>query len=260
MSIIDESKIPADPTAVKLGVGAQTIGGIDFTRPFEDLRAEIKRNPSVFISSKSKGRASVLDDGIAITTDAILFRKTDQTIRSIGTLLSGLSLFSSIRNLLFGGSVTDGISGAAGSSGGSGYISPDGKTFPIAGKVNVVDGWHDKRAGHLHQGNDLMAPKGAPVLAIADGTITQTSPVEKGLGGITIWLKDANGTKYYYAHLDTIANGIAPGVNVRVGQVIGTVGNTGNARSTAPHVHFEIHPNGGGAVDPNDVLMALYGK
>lgn len=263
-------QIPLDPWAAKESASpgsytGLTINDIDFTRAFEDLSTEIKRNPSVFLSSDVTGRQTILDEGMAISTDLSAVNKTEQTMRSVATLISGMSMLSSANKLSYGEENGSGSSmGTYAGAGGSGYISPDGKTFPVAGKVNLVDGWHDKRVGHLHQGNDIMAPRGAPVLAMADGTIFKTNPTwhpgDSGLGGISVWLRDTNGTTYYYAHLDSIAGGIGPGVNVRVGQTIGYVGNTGNAYPGATHVHFEIHPNGGGAIDPYPILSSLYGQ
>jgi murein DD-endopeptidase MepM/ murein hydrolase activator NlpD len=76
------------------------------------------------------------------------------------------------------------------------------------------------------------------------------------LGGNRLWLTDDRGTAYYYAHLSAYAPGITDGVRVRAGQVIGFVGNTGDAISTPPHLHFEVHPGNGDSVDPYPYLMA----
>ncbi len=70
--------------------------------------------------------------------------------------------------------------------------------------------------------------------------ISKMTRVETGLGGLYIWLKRADGVQYYYAHMDSIAEGLAAGSRITVGQVVGAVGNTGDARHGAPHLHFEI--------------------
>ena len=78
-----------------------------------------------------------------------------------------------------------------------------------------------------------------------------------GLGGITIYLTGASGDQYYYAHLDAWAPGLSVGQSVAVGEMIGTVGNTGNAQYTVPHLHFEFHPGGGSPVNPYPLVAGL---
>lgn len=132
--------------------------------------------------------------------------------------------------------------------------------FPVAFPYSWSgDDWQAPRVGHLHQGTDIFADIGTPLYATVAGVIDRTRPVESGLGGITIWLNGHDGVSYYYAHLVRIKPGIVPGARVRAGDVIGWVGNTGNARSTPPHVHFEIHPGGGDAVNPMPILRR-YGR
>ena len=84
------------------------------------------------------------------------------------------------------------------------------------------------------------------------GVITQVNA--SGLGGNGIWLKGESGTYYYYAHLSAYVLGLAAGQLVEAGQLIGYVGHTGDAYG--PHLHFEVHPNGGPAVDPYPILLA----
>lgn len=131
------------------------------------------------------------------------------------------------------------------------------KAFPVAGKHTYSDDWGAPRSQGSHQGHDIMAERGIPVRAVADGTIKRLTRTETGLGGIWIWLKDTAGNEYYYAHLNTITEGIEVGTAVTTGQVIGAVGNTGDARYGAPHLHFEIHPGGGAAVNPHADLLAV---
>lgn len=103
----------------------------------------------------------------------------------------------------------------------------------------------------------MMAARGTPVAAIYDGTISRTGS-GSALGGITIWMR-ANGDSFYYAHLDGIADGISGGVSVSAGQIIGYVGSTGNATAAYPHLHFEYHPGGGGAVNPYPLVKSICG-
>jgi predicted chitinase len=120
---------------------------------------------------------------------------------------------------------------------------PDTNTFPIAAPVEVsfTDSWHACRDGcsRQHKGNDLLADEGSPEVAVESGTIVKVHNVDEGLGGITIWLRGDSGVTYYYAH--NSQNLVAEGDVVARGQVIGLVGRTGNARSTAAHVHFQIN-------------------
>lgn len=111
---------------------------------------------------------------------------------------------------------------------------------PVLGltPASLSDNWGAARSeGRRHQGIDIMAPHGAPVLAVADGEIIRFWNSE--LGGVSIYQADANGELvYYYAHLSARADNIKEGDRVRQGQVIGYVGQTGNA--STPHLHFEM--------------------
>ncbi|MEX0790266.1 MAG: peptidoglycan DD-metalloendopeptidase family protein [Actinomycetota bacterium] len=111
-----------------------------------------------------------------------------------------------------------------------------------------------RSGGRRHQGTDVMAPCGAPVYAVTDGTIQRTS--SGGLGGISLYLRATNGDVFYYTHLRGFSNGSAPGKRVGAGDVIAVNGNTGNARGGPCHVHFEWKPNGGRSVNPYPLLNA----
>lgn len=131
------------------------------------------------------------------------------------------------------------------------------QAFPVAGKHTYFNDFGAPRSQGAHQGNDVMAARGVPVRAVAPGAIKRMTRAETGLGGIWIWLKDTRGNEYYYAHLTTISDGLEADSPVTLGQVIGTVGNTGDARYGATHLHFEIHPGGGAAVSPYTDLLAV---
>jgi murein DD-endopeptidase MepM/ murein hydrolase activator NlpD len=136
--------------------------------------------------------------------------------------------------------------------------SPYLSVFPVAGTYTYTDDFGQPRHQGRHEGNDIMADRGTPLLAVDDASVVRLSRTETGLGGISIWLERAgDGTQYYYAHMTTIAAGLDVGSKVGVGQVIGSVGNTGDARYGAPHLHFELHPGGGDAVDPYPHLVAV---
>lgn len=131
---------------------------------------------------------------------------------------------------------------SGGAGGVPGSLTP-GFVCPMnPGATSFINDWGFPRSGgRSHRGNDLFAPKRQPVVAVSSGSITLT---RGGLGGIGIWLSANNGVDYYYAHLDGYARGIQNGVHVTRGQVIAYNGNTGNAYGGAPHVHFQLHPNG----------------
>ncbi|MCX8033231.1 MAG: peptidoglycan DD-metalloendopeptidase family protein [Thermoleophilia bacterium] len=137
-----------------------------------------------------------------------------------------------------------------------GVVQPGKFVFPVDGPHSYTNTWGAPRSGgRTHKGTDILAPRGTPVVACVSGVISRTNPRDTGLGGITIWLRGDNGYSYYYAHLDGIASGIRPGVRVRAGQLLGWVGDTGNADGCY-HLHFEMHPGGGAAVNPYATLRA----
>ena len=121
--------------------------------------------------------------------------------------------------------------------------------FPVTGsKSNVGSVWGQERDGgrRRHEGIDIFASKGTPLVAISDGVIEFVGNDE--LGGKTITLQpDDYEWEAYYAHLDK--QYVSNGQRVKKGQLIGTVGNTGNAKTTPPHLHFGIYTESG-AIDP----------
>jgi murein DD-endopeptidase MepM/ murein hydrolase activator NlpD len=125
--------------------------------------------------------------------------------------------------------------------------------FPVVGRFWYQNDWHAPRSsGRLHVGCDIFARKGTPLVAIQAGTVSRL--LKLPLGGISLRLTNERGDYFYYAHMVRYAKGLREGQRVRKGQVIGFVGNTGNARTTPPHVHFEIHPGGGDPVNPYPYL------
>ena len=123
---------------------------------------------------------------------------------------------------------------------------------PVQGPRAFSDDYGDPRGGgrRRHQGNDILSPRGTPVVAPVDGSVKHH---ENGLGGHSFYLAGADGVTYYGAHLDGYTDNVG---NVVAGTVIGYVGNTGDARGGPPHLHFEVHPGGGGAVNPYPTLRA----
>jgi murein DD-endopeptidase MepM/ murein hydrolase activator NlpD len=120
---------------------------------------------------------------------------------------------------------------------------------PVPGS-SFGDSWGAPRSGgRRHQGVDMMAGYGTPIYAVVAGSASHSS---SSLGGNQIWLRGNDGNTYFYAHLQAYVGGAGA---VNAGDMIGKVGDTGNARGT-PHLHFEIHPGGGAAVNPYPTVRA----
>ncbi|MBA3842042.1 MAG: M23 family metallopeptidase [Actinobacteria bacterium] len=133
--------------------------------------------------------------------------------------------------------------------------------FPVAGEPawgNTYGAGRSDVPGGWHHGDDLFATLGTPVLAVADGVVFAVG--WNDVGGWRLWLRDRLGHEFYYAHLAGYTGLARNDRHVRRGQVLGFVGNTGDAFTTLPHLHFEIHPFGllslgyDGAVDPSGYL------
>jgi len=128
--------------------------------------------------------------------------------------------------------------------------------FPIAGPTTWVDDWLFPRyvpSFHLHKGLDMFAASGTPVRAPFDGALKLT---DSAVGGLAAYVTMADGTYVYLAHLSGFAPGKATGQQVRQGEVVGFVGDTGNARGGAPHVHLQLHPKGGDPAPPKPTVDA----
>ena len=152
-----------------------------------------------------------------------------------------------------------GTSGSGGSSGNSGYtkVVTGDWCFPVDGPCSFIDTWGAPRSGgRTHKGTDIMCARSTPLLAVVSGSIWHTTPYEEGAGGIGLWIAGNDNNYYYYCHLESIAKGIVPGASVTIGQVVGYAGNTGNARGGSVHLHFEIHPGNGAAINPYPTLNA----
>lgn len=142
---------------------------------------------------------------------------------------------------------------------------PSPLVFPVVGEVSYTDDFGDARGQGSHEGNDLMAAKRSPVVAVEDGKVRVYAGSSRA--GCMLYLYGASGTTYLYIHLNndlTSANdnrggcvngvsyapGLRDGQQVRAGQLIGYVGDSGDANGIASHLHFELHPGDGDAVSP----------
>jgi hypothetical protein len=143
--------------------------------------------------------------------------------------------------------------------------------FPVAGTATYIDDFGQARAGGTHQGNDLMAAKKTPVVAVEAGTVKFWTTSANA--GCMLYLHGDSGTTYMYIHLNndltmrndnrgkcvpgvSYARGLKDGAKVSAGQMIGYVGDSGDANGIASHLHFEVHPGGGAAVSPYPYLQS----
>lgn len=132
---------------------------------------------------------------------------------------------------------------------------PDSKiAMPLedVAKRQVSDTWQAPRGdGRKHEGQDIFAPRGTPILSATNGYIYKVG--ENNLGGQTVSVIGSGGRIYYYAHLDRYAPGLEVGKRVSTRTVLGYVGTTGNAQGTPPHLHFGVYTLNG-AINPFPLL------
>ena len=131
--------------------------------------------------------------------------------------------------------------------------APQHLPVPVAGiaPAQLRDSWGAPRSeGRRHQGIDIFAPRGRPVLSATEGIVLRVG--ENRLGGLVVFVLGPGGQRHYYAHLDTQAP-LEAGQRIQAGTPLGTVGTTGNARGTPPHLHYGIY-GAGGALNPYPLL------
>jgi hypothetical protein len=143
--------------------------------------------------------------------------------------------------------------------------------FPVAAATSYQDDFGQPRAGGPHQGNDILAARKSPAVAAESGKIKFWTT--SATAGCMLYLHGDSGTTYLYIHLNndltghndnrgkcvrgvSYAPGLKDGARVRAGQLLGFVGDSGDANGGPTHLHFEVHPSGGGAVDPYPYLQA----
>src|SRR5438270_3086388 len=132
----------------------------------------------------------------------------------------------------------------------TGQIATGPWVCPVQGPHSFSDDYGQPRGGgRTHQGNDILAPRGTPVVANVGGSVQQHP---NGLGGLAYFLEGDDGHEYYGAHLDSFSGATG---HVPIGTVIGYVGNTGDAAGGPTHLHFEIHPVGHTPTNPYPTLV-----
>ena len=147
------------------------------------------------------------------------------------------------------------------------YIVGRGLRVPVAGVVasQLQDTFDEGRdGGRVHRALDIMAPRGTPVISADDGRVLRVRP--NALGGNTVYATDPEGrVVYYYAHLDAYQPGLAEGAKIARGDMLGTVGTTGNAPKDTPHLHFQVMSMpadgkywDGDAINPYPLFLLLH--
>ena len=131
-----------------------------------------------------------------------------------------------------------------------------GMVCPVDGAVSFSDTWGAPRSGgRTHKGVDMSASRGTPLVAMEMGRIYRLS--NSALGGLSVYLLGNSGDIYYYAHMDSWADGLAGGQKVSAGDLLGTVGTTGNSPSWLPHLHLGWQPGGGDWANPYPIVNDL---
>jgi murein DD-endopeptidase MepM/ murein hydrolase activator NlpD len=135
-------------------------------------------------------------------------------------------------------------------------LTDKGFVFPVYGKHTYSNDYGAPRQNTgAHEGNDIFASAGTPVVAVCAGTLHRVGT--NVVPGNRMWVRcDKGGDEFFYAHLAAFASDARSGAEVEAGQVVGFVGSTGDAEQTPPHLHFEVHPGGGDPVNPYPFLRA----
>ncbi|GAA4399658.1 hypothetical protein GCM10023187_11870 [Nibrella viscosa] len=231
--------------SVRISVPYRETGYFSASKPFAvGYRLNSKRGDRFFIQVDIQGmkNAQVFIDVFDLSgrdPDRIISAKADTNRLVWETRRSGPHLIRIQPELLRGGSYTISIT------------REPVLSFPVQGRdsrsISSYFGAPRDGGRRTHEGVDIFAPRGTPLVASVDGIISGVGA--NRLGGNVVWLSDLKrNLRLYYAHLDKQL--VREGQQVSVGDTIGTVGNTGNARNTAPHLHFGVYQFSEGAVDP----------
>jgi murein DD-endopeptidase MepM/ murein hydrolase activator NlpD len=212
-----------------------TLGTTDALESFQVAKADLDRSRSALTASL-KDRRSAVAQLQADRRKAVA--ELDRLSKALAALQARLASERKSR------------ASASRSLRAAGIIVTGDWVCPVQGPHSFSNDWGAPRSGgRTHQGNDILAPRGTPVVANVAGSVSRN---ESGLGGHGYFLHGRDGNTYYGAHLDGYSSAAG---NVAAGTVIGYVGDTGDARGGVTHLHFEIHPGGGAAVNPYPTLV-----
>ena len=197
-------------------------------------------------AERARRAAALAKQTLPVSTTPVASDDIDSSAGSTSPTAPGAAAPSSqVKPPSSGGLTGGGGNGGSSVYGGVDFVCPTGG-FAVA----FGDTWGAPRSGgRRHEGVDMIGIRGTPILAVVDGF---AKPKSNTLGGTTIWFAGADGNAYYYAHLDSYG---ATGT-VSKGEVIGYMGDTGNAKQSVVHLHFEVHPGGGPAVNPYPTVRA----
>lgn len=132
----------------------------------------------------------------------------------------------------------------------------EGMVFPVPNGSYSNDWGAARSGGRSHEGTDIFARAGTPVLSMVGGEVVKAEYTDQGLGGKRVWVRGTDGSYYYYAHLQDVH--VQVGQRVAPGDPLGTVGTSGNAKGTSPHLHLGIAKGlGKGWYNPHEVLSTL---
>jgi peptidoglycan hydrolase-like protein with peptidoglycan-binding domain len=232
-----------------------------------DPKASVKQEPAGN-SSGSTGYAKYGEKGARVSSLQSALVKAGMPLRGGvdgdfgGATSAAVMEFQRQKGLNVTGKVDDATATALGVAATAAPTAPDPSTvkmqvFPVQGKCYYGDSFgYNRSGGRTHLGVDIIAKEGNLLYAVADGKISKVYNDYPGsLAGNGVRLRTSDGTYFFYAHMESLAEGIELGVPVRAGQVLGTVGSTGN--SGTPHLHLEVHPQGGAAVNPYPLVKAI---
>ncbi len=259
---------PATTNAVK---DFQKSQGIEATGKADEATVAALANPQAAPSSSPSsavGYAAYGEKGERVMALQSALMSAGLTVRGgvdgdFGANTSSAVMeFQRLNGLSVTGKISDATAAALGLSAASEPVAPDPGTvqiavFPVQGTCYYGDSYgYPRGGGRTHLGVDILSSAGNLLYAAADGKITKIYADYPGsLSGNGVRLTMADGTYFFYAHMTGVADGIDVGVPVKAGQIVGTVGSTGN--SSTPHLHFEVHPQGGAAVNPYPLVKAI---
>ncbi len=206
------------------------------------------------VAANQDAAAAVVEEIAALQAQAAdILAKADANLRAAIDTLNQEKREKALEDARVKRQLAQKSSSRPGAAGGADPSLTPGFICPVQGGASFIDSWGFPRSGgRTHKGVDMFAPRWTPLVAVVDGKVTFGS---NSLGGLSTHIYADNGVVYYYAHLQGFPDDIRSGQRVSKGTVVGYLGNTGNARYTSPHLHFEIRPDGV-AVNPYPTVRA----
>jgi murein DD-endopeptidase MepM/ murein hydrolase activator NlpD len=206
-----------------------------------DLAAELTRTAAQLVRDEEQLLARRGTQAGVIAQLAVEREQLDAALAAADVAVRNLEAVGFTQGLFRG------LDGAA-----AGQVATGASTCPVGGATAFVNDWGAPRSGgRTHKGNDMFAAFDTPLVAVVDGVVVHDVD---DLGGTGVWLVGDDGVSYYYAHLSRWEG---EGRRVVRGEVVGYVGDTGNARGGSPHLHFGIRAPDGQMVNPYPTVRAL---